>query len=732
MKFVLKYISFVLLIFCVNLYGQAANEYRLNSSFNKNGTTSKENFKTEEEVLRESVKSNPSPVSLLKLAKVCIDKNTISGRVEARELLTRTIYLDPQNIECRLLLAQVLKRISDGLAYKVYKDILEIDSTCAAALYNLGRIKESEFNDYHNSVLKEEDDASLSFEIFAQDDFRKAEEYFTKAIKYDSLNREAYLHLSFLYEDNGKPENGLPVLKRLVQIYPNDDDAHLYLGLLYYETSQIEKSFKEYQNALALMTDSLREDFTYNSVKKLIEPVFGEKLKEYSENDIKEIIDYFWKITNPLYISDYNARLLEHYSRVAYSNLRFGSNAEDVIGAGQFRHVGTTPKATDGQAGLPADQAGWQTDKGEIILRYGMPLEKIRYRPQISAGGRTSIDMKTDVWYYKNFTLGFTDQFWTGKYVYSEPIPGSIYNPQFKGDTPMLVDYLRKVRYQNYVPKFEGPSFDVPYTITQFKSGKYNYTDIYINYALDAADSLRQGNTYYYKYNWGMFFFDTVFNTISKKNGTINEISANRKINIKGGNSLLVNSLELSIYPGKGNIAFEIEREIDKGVSSNHFEFDPKKFKVNELDISDLILASKLKHDSLSTFPVVRNNTGLLPNPTNIFSIAQPIFIYYELYNLELENNNLSSFEQKLILKKKTQSSGFSSAVNSMLNVVGLGKQKEEVTITTKYQTHEKDSQIDFMLDMHNYLPGDYVLTIIITDNISHEEVYKDIFLTLR
>ncbi len=705
MKLIIKYVSFILLFNFYNLWGQASNPTSQATNQNRLDEITKEIFTSKEALLKESIKNNPDSKSFFELAKLCAAKNTISGRAEAREYLRSAIFKDPKNLDYRFLLAEVMDKISSGMAYNIYKEIIDIDSTSSKALYKLGRIKEEDFDDFHNSVFKDGDDPSLSYEKFAEKDFFSAENFFIKAIKYDSLNREAYLHLSFLYEDDGKPEKGISLLTKLLEFFPNDEDTHLYLGLLYYETSKIDNSFKEYQKALTLMPDSEKEDFTYNSVKELLKPIFGDKYKDLTETDFKEIINYFWKITDPLYITNYNERLLEHYSRVAYANLRYSLHEQKI--------------------------PGWKTDRGEIVLRYGEPLKKIRLRPHINAGGRTEVDMKTDVWYYKNFTLGFTDQFFNNNFIYSEPEPGSRYIPQFAGETPMLVNYLKKVQYQSYTPKFDGPTFEIPYIIAQFRDDRFNYTDVYINYGLEASDSIKKGNQYLYNHEWGLFYFDSVYNPIVQQKGDVSGLSVERKINIKG-NDLLVNTLEMSVYPDSGNLAFEIERKIDKGVSSNHFEFNPKKFKTNELDISDIILASKISDDIHADLPMKRNKISILPNPTDIFSSTKPIHIYYELYNLKLDKNGFTNFEQKLVLRKKDQSAGISKALNSMLNVIGLGKQKEEVIITNKYQTQEKNPQINFQYDMHNYLPGDYILTLIITDNITGEEVSKGVMISIR
>jgi GWxTD domain-containing protein len=713
MKPLYYYVSFILLILCPVSYGQ--NNYAVPQNYSGYGENNSSNgyAKTPEEYLRGTIKTNPDPELLFELAKICTGKNTISGRTEARELLIKAIVKAPKKLDYRFLLAEILEKISTGLAYKVYKDILEIDSTSPKALYNLGVLEESEFNDYHNSVSKDGDQPSLSFEKFANDDFLAAVNFLTAAIKYDSLNHDAYLHLSYLYEDDGEPEKGLVILKRISQIFPFDNDVHLYLGLLYYETSKIENSLKEFQQALLLMPDSIKEDFTYNSVKELIKPIFGEKFENLPKNEIKELINIFWSITDPLYITDYNERLLEHYSRVAYANLRFNLIDKDVPG----NHV---------------KMAGWKTDKGEMILRYGVPQKQLRFRPYISAGGGTAIEMKTDVWYYKNFTVGFTDQYWNNNFVYSEIIPGSRFNPQFAGDSQMLANYLRKVEYQIYTPKFEGPKIDVPYNIAQFRNAKYNYTDVYVNYALYAADSLKSADKYYYRHEWGLFFFDTTYNSIVKEKGNVEDISSERKINIAADKNLLISSLMMSIYPQSGNLAFEIERQIDKGVFTDHSYFSPRKFKTNELDISDVILASALKRDTLNALPLKRQNMSILPNPLNKFYSANPIYIYYELYNLNKDKSGFTSIEQKLMLKKRLQSSGISSTLNSVLSVVGLGKQKEEVTVFTNYQMRETDPQIGFQIDMHNYQPGEYIITLVITDNLSGKQINKEVSLVLQ
>jgi GWxTD domain-containing protein len=603
-------------------------------------------------------------------------------------------------------MAEIMNRISDGLASDVYEEIIKIDSTQAKALYNLGRIAEKDFDEYHDSFLRASEVVSLSYEKYAQEDFKTAKDYLLKAITYDSLMPDAYLHLSYLYEDNGEPAKGIPLLKKLDTLNPNNTDGHLYLGLLYYENNNIDSAFKEYQKALKLMTDSERVDFTFKSVRELLKPVLGEVFKKYSDEELHELINQFWKINDPLYLTGYNERLLEHYSRVAYANLRY-----------TIKHKN-----------LP----GWKTDRGETIIRYGMPLNRVRYRPTINAGGRTEIFMKTDVWHYKYFTLGFTDQYMNGNYVYSEPMAGKMFISQFSGDTPMLVEYLRKDYFEEYAPKFAGPRIIVPYDIIQLKDENYNYTDVYVNYGLAAIDSLKKGNVYYYSHEWGLFFFDSLYNPIVQMKNEIAQLPDSHKLNVGQDSTLLVNSLKMIVYPDKGTLAFEIIRKFDKGVSSNHFKFETKRFKPYDFSVSDLILASKVGINNPSFATINRGNIGILPNPTNTFTNNEPLFIYYEIYNLKLNDNGFNNYEQKLVLEKENKSSSLSKTVNSLLNIVGLGKKKEEIIVTTKYQTQQKDPRMYFQVDMSSYQPGNYILTVIVKDNISGKEVSSQTILNYK
>ncbi|MCH8326671.1 MAG: GWxTD domain-containing protein, partial [Bacteroidetes bacterium] len=472
---------------------------------------------------------------------------------------------------------------------------------------------------------------------------------------------------------------------------------HLFLGLLCYENSQNKKAHEEYKKALLLMSRIEEEDFTFNSVKELIKPIFKDKFEDFTDAEMRLLIKEYWKIKEPLYLTKYNERLLEHYSRVTYANLRFSLPKEN--------------------------KPGWQTDRGDIYLRYGEPVNRIRFRPHINAGGRTQVNLKTDVWYYTDMVFGFTDDFMNGNFRFSTPTPGSRYISQFAGDSYRYANYVKSVRNELYDPKFEGPKFKIPFQIAQFKNlNNPNETDVYINYGLNAADSLLKNNLYVYPHVAGFFYSDGYYNLKKSTIDTLNYFDQSKKIILSKGKELLVNSLNLSLSPDSGYFALEIQRSIDKGVSANHDKLVVRNFNNNSLEISDIVLALDIETKNETNYTLKRRKINILPNPSGIFSEKNKLFIYYELYNVNL-NGGVGKFEQMLTLKKTDDRSGFSKAVNSVLNIFGMGNENKEIILTTKYQVTEKDPQIYFQLDMNKYEAGDYSLELLIKDKKFGEEV---------
>ena len=458
----------------------AQNSYNPVNSFHQQGLIAlHENRMDEaEELFKYSSNEFSYAPSFYELAKIEYSRNTLHSRTKARKYIQKAVWKDPKNIEYRLLQAKLMSFFSSKMAYDVYEEIVAINPNCVEALYNMGIIKEEEFYEFYKSIRQEQFEPSVSFDFFAFEDFMKAERFLNKVIKHDPEKIEAYLHLSYLYEEVGEFERAIPFLREVIKIDSTNKDAYLYLGYLCYKTGRHDSSLVSYTKALQLMNEKEEENFNVNSAHLFV------GMDEENQAKYKLLIDKFWNSSDPLYLTDYNERLLEHYSRVAFSNLRFSVEDQDLL--------------------------GWQTDRGETVIRYGEPLNRIRFRPYINAGGKTALMLKTDVWFYPDKVFGFTDDYWTGNYRFSSPKWGGATFSQFLYDTHSYAQDLRRINPEDYVAKFKGPTFNVPFHLVQFKDlddDSINNTQIYVNYAMDVTGKFEFNNKYKLEHKCGLFIF---------------------------------------------------------------------------------------------------------------------------------------------------------------------------------------------------------------------------------
>jgi GWxTD domain-containing protein len=592
---------------------------------------------------------------------------------------------------------------SNGMAYDVYEEILEINPNCVDAIYNMGITKEEEFYEFYKSIRQEQFEPSVSFDFFAYEDFIKAERLLKKAIRLDPEKIEAYLHLSYLYEEIGELERGIPLLREILKIDSTNKNAHLYLGYLCYKTGRHDSSLLSYTTALELMNEEEQENFNINSASMFVE------MKEEKQTKIENVLNKFWRSNDPLYLTEYNERLLEHYSRVTFSNLRFTVGDQDI--------------------------SGWHSDRGEIVIRYGEPLNRIRFRPYINSGGKTALMLKTDVWFYHDKVFGFTDDYFTGNYRFSSPKWRGATFSQFLYDTHTYAQDLRRLNPEDYTPKFKGPTFDIPFQLVQFKDLDDNNnkkTQLYVNYAMDISGKFEFNNKYKLEHKCGLFLLDKESNKQEEQVDDITYLHSDREIKFNDYEKYWVNSMFIESNPDTGIIAFEIIRNEDDAVSSNHFEYSIKEFSSNEIAISDILLASDINSSSSNEGVIVRGNHKILPNPTQVFTKVNNIFIYYEAYNLKLDSKNGANFEQRITIRNAEESSVVEDIFASIGNLFSGDSAEDQITLITNYQAFENNAQVYLQIDMNSYLPGDYIVNVTVEDKRTGEEASSETILRWR
>ena len=683
------YVFRITILVVMFLSGLIAQDSKIDSSayYNKGVTAlEKKEFESAESYFEKSIEEYEDGPSYYQLALLNLKKDTPVFREKALKLLKKSVWKEPENIAYRTALAELLEDFAKYNAVLQYEKILELDGTSTIAWAKLGDIKRKEFDEYYNSVRRMSDEIESPLDEYALEDFEKAEYYYKKALDTDPENIDVILDLALLYERKDSLDASIYYLKKLVDINPASKAGRLYLGVCYNITGKYKNAHDEFVKAVALMTPGEKYDFTTASVLELINPVFENLAEVKNKKYLNNVISAYWKISDPLFDETVNERLLEHYTRVAYADLRVTPEDKSI--------------------------SGWKTDMGKTVLRYGIPLKRKRYRPSMEDFG---VMMKTEVWDYDDMAFGFTDQFMSGKYAYSAPMGDkSHFTSQFAGDSHTYAQQLKNIRYQIYKPPFRNERFDLDYDISQFKDyDNQGHTDFLITYSYLGGDSLGNRVSEKYNHKWSMNFFNSYYENTCSDKGRLEYTQPSDTL-IKS--ALVENSLVEKLKPDSGIVSFKIYREYDKGFSSFIDRFKVKEFSGNKLMISDLIFASDIS-EKREADGIHRGEITIYPAVAKI-NHKQNIYLYYEIYNLEKAGTGLTDFVVELKIKSES-GGGLKGLLSSIAGSVGL-KDDNSITMTSSYQTAEKDPQIFFQLNLSELTEGNYSVEINVNDNVAN------------
>ena len=712
-----------------------------------------------ENYFKNSLEVEEKSMANYQLALIFYNKGKFSDLKEALDYIDDAVDINDKDAEFWYLRGRIHEALFDESILYVFSKLKAIHSYEQAVQLNprhvksydrLGYIYKDEYLEYHTSKIKffaplqyrdnpynlsrmayqsarqsfqsETESPVLSYSTYAKDVFNKSENNYLNALIVDPLDYDANRNIALLYEEAGLPEKGISSLLRLLNKGAEETpEINEFLGMLYYETQDYDNAFKYFEKAIRLMSPQDAEDFQYNSVQLLIESALGDNFEKISEKEKKNFIEFYWKQRDPLFLTGYNERLLEHYYRVAYANLKFGVKELNI--------------------------PGWKTNRGEMFIRYGMPLDHSRYRaaplqrekslisdeinnddatpkfPETNYYPGGGLPVKTEIWDYADFKLAFSDPYRNGNYQFSSLT--DMQASQFYGDTQMLVETkLRKEQPERYFPKFKGPILNILYSVTQFRNLQNERTDYIVNYGLP----IKQDHIHN-PLNVGIFLFDQHLDTVDDK-----------KFEWTPGNNfcydifdtlgcLYVNSTQLKTRNSSFNLAVEFLRKSDNAAGSVHTKEEVKTFRGNDLMMSDILLAFDIRSDGVKNYPIKRNNISILPNPSSMVKKDNSFFIYYEVYNLKKGIDRLNDFKQSISIKQIKGS--IEETISDALKFIGLNKDGDDIELETNYKTTDEIPQIYFQLDMDEYPPGDYNLELRIRDNITQKEVLNTLKIKL-
>ena len=659
---------FLLLLYLPSLTSLQSHELLLKSAQNDYFEGNTENLLHKIDQVLDAEPQNPMANILYGL--ILLQEEAVIKKLEAKKLIEKYAGKKKNDAFANYALGVLYKKQNIlRISRKYFTKALEFDETMVPAMIELGENYYRDMLQYYHRYTDTE--IALSYRGFAMEDYDFAVGYLRKAIRYDPRNKGAAYLLGSLYYETEEYNLMRELFEEMYNFYPQDRDVNLFLGLAHLSLRNYEDAFEYFTNALARLDE--------NEKKKLFSPGYLSRNQGDISTEIQ--IENFWNQRDPMFITEENERLLEHFGRFAYANLRF-----------------TAPK-------LGCE--GWQTDRGKTYIRYGKPQYIIEYGKSMEFN---AIYPPMQIWIYPRFQLAFSDEFWNGLYQFTEPSPGSI--SVFKERTNVNYTLVAENVFSEISESFDfslpGGTFTSPYQIKFFR--ETNKTEGLLYFGVPIQEKL-----YYPEQELESAIFvlndqklpDSRF--MEKIELHLNDDS------LQITDNYVINTLSFHHDAGWVSYSFEI---INKTLEKNFVdrsEIIIPDFTVDSLLISDIIVADQITPVT-DAHPWQRNGQYILPNILQVFEKNDTLSVYFEIYNLLPDKNGYVQYRVENAISKKEKAGIFKSI---------FGKETKKWSIVNEYTGQKTSDYLVQSIHLYNLDAGDYDFEIIVHDDIAKEQARR-------
>ena len=628
------------------------------------------------------------------LARTRMEHDTIADRMRAAEALERAVRLNPKNADFHYAFAMLhLRRGMDNSAAREFRKTIDLNPNDPRPHHQLGLLAEENMLHYRD-MFNFTGGGVLDLRGFADDDYVEAQTRFEAALAADPHYAETYYRLALLYYEGGRLEAMTALLRQAVRLGIANLDHYLFLGLAYHELGDDEAARRSYETALSMMSAPDRKLF--ESLLTVLPP---DSLAAYQRVDSLQRTNQerkFWAARDPLYLTPTNERLMEHYGRVAYANLRYSF---------PFRHV-----------------EGWKTDRGKTLIRFGRPRRHYKSRADLGSSpitGHMQLNPSREVWDYGDFQLVYEDRFLNRNYAFAwgflpENDSKNVFD-RLIASTPERYDY-----FHGSVP------LSLPHLIAQFR-GRGDSTQLELYYGISEAQVQpgavgRQSARFLLER--GLFVFDPEWHPcFEKRESRVLDAPTS-----EDSSNLVIDRLSFSLPAGHYAYALELRDRISLHSGSARATFTVEDLSGDSLKISSLVLASQVteRGGANTTGLYTKDGVDVIPVLVNRFPIRRPVYIYYEVYNLQTDADGLCRYRVDSRIEPVVEKSAFlAGAIRGIGRLLGVNPQRTAITSSFESGSVNRNEILYHAIEMADARPGRYELTLTLQDLRSGQRVSR-------
>lgn len=557
------------------------------------------------------------------------------------------------------------------------------------------------------------------------------------ALESDPLRHSVYRQLMKIYALKGEYAAAREMLDDMYASFPEDPSTWLYLGLAQAYGSDPQGAASSFETALQYMDSE--EKTVFETLSLLLLP----QEEEFYEEDPVTYASRFWTSKDPRYLTPWNERKIEHYARLVYADLLYGSEALEL--------------------------RGWDTERGHILVRYGPPERDVVIVPSSTSGvkglgnaptsrmeprsgSREQIratdmgfnprtfhlggdfDMLAEantfnIWDYGDFRFVFEDPFRNGEYRLYSPQASDMSAgvPAWLNDYSIIAKETIARTPELYEYEAPGRRVDIPFVASAFK-GSGQDADIYVSYGIPISENGVRQETIDIAARIGAFLVGEHRNILAERRQTIYGLRGDRIRSFDEAH-LWVGGQVMAAPPGKHEVSMEFETVSGGTIAVQRRAIEVPDFTEDELQVSDLMLAYSIEDaspDNVESATVQRGEFSIISAPWNVFSHRQPIYLFFEIYRLTRTEDGETQYEMEARLAPRNNARGIARVVRNILGTSG------GVSVSVPGSGSLPDETNYLILDAANQEPGLYTLTLRVRDLVGGKSVERTIDLFLE
>lgn len=528
------------------------------------------------------------------------------------------------------------------------------------------------------------------------------------------------------------------------------------------QREEFEQAEKTYWQALDVVEDELDKDLFLSDFMYIVNAKEYRLLKQtISKEDLKQAMQLFWLRRNPLPSMPFNQRLINHYRRILVAEEQFHYDG--------FRHL---LYKSDFLNELKVPEWYYENHKlndlGMIYIRFGEPNEKVSaIRQRRTVGMATDVERGTDLlpvtetippnisWLYHEKTTNPRMIFhfflpedsppgywtlipgfdypeillelsqWDHRYhgMLNSETTGRLGSFKYALNKERAKDVDHALKNDRLSPPKENEVLALYHGMDQFRES--DEIDVFhLSYAIpiqNLLDNDVKTDSVLLEVGFKILDRQAKIQDHQIRNIWINETSMGQI-----ADDLFIDEFIFPLEHKPHNVTLHVRTPQNKKLNGWRWAQPAALGVRDKLAISTLKLAFNVTPKSDLELRH-RDELNILPNPTKRFYKKDPVFVYYEIYNLLLDGKGQSDYSVNFSLKELDKSS-------FVKKITGIFSSGEEYKISVQSnQVGLNRTMSDYIsFDMEKAKAGSYNLILEVIDNVSGEKARSQTLLELK